>query len=48
MSSKKKKRHQEYLKRQKKREIEKQKRKIINSPDSTMEEVAKALGIKLK
>ena len=48
MSSKKKRRHQEYLKRQKKRDIEASKQQIINNPNSTMEEVATAMGIELK
>ncbi len=48
MSSKKKKRHQEYLERQKKKNSDKLKQRILNDPNSTMEEMAKALNIRLK
>jgi len=48
MSSKKKKRRKGYLERQKKREAEKLKQKIINDPNSTIEEKARAMGINLK
>lgn len=48
MSNKKKKRYKEFLKREKKREAEKLKQKILNDPNTTIEEMAGVLGIKLK
>ena len=48
IGSKKKKRYQEYLKRQKKKEVEKSNQKILYDKNSTMKEMANALGIRLK
>lgn len=48
MSSKKKVRRKKFLIREEKRNDKKIKDEIISNPNSTMEEIAKALGIKLK